>query len=74
MSRTVGESGDGAGRPEHAGLARFFGGRGGSEDELAVMSRRVLRCSLVVTVVAGALALVWESECRPDLDSRGARQ
>ena len=71
VSRTGGEAGDGAGRPEHAGLTRFFGGRGGSEDELAVMSRRVLRYSLVVTVVAGALALVWSLSAALTLTAAG---
>ncbi len=30
-----------------------------TKDELAVMSRRVVRCSLCVTAVGGALALAW---------------
>ena len=30
-----------------------------TNDELAVMSRRVVRCALAVTAVGGALALAW---------------
>ncbi len=35
------------------------------------MSRRVLRCSLVVTVVAGALALVWSLSAALTLTAAG---
>ncbi len=71
MTRTSGELGSGAGRPEEAGLTRFFAGRGGNDDELGVMSRRVLRCALVVTAVGGALAFVWSLSAALTLTAAG---
>ena len=71
MARTSGELGTGTGRPGEPGLARFFGARGGGDDELGVMSRRVLRCALVVTAVGGALASVWSLSAAITLTAAG---
>ncbi len=59
MTRTSGELGTETGRSGEADPSGFFGGGGRGDDELGAMSRRVLRCALAVTAVAGALALVW---------------
>ena len=71
MTRTSGEPGAGAGRPEEAGLTRFFAARGGNDDELGVMSRRVLRCALAVTAVGGALCLFWSLSAALTLTAAG---
>lgn len=71
MTRTPGELGAGAGRPEETGLTRFFAGRGGNDDELGVMSRRVVRCALAVTAVGGALAFVWSLSAAITLTAAG---
>ncbi len=71
MTRTSGDLPSGAGRPGEAGLARFFGARGGDDDELGLMSRRVLRCALVVTAVGGTLASVWSLSAAITLTAAG---
>ncbi len=71
MTRTSDELEAGAGRPREAGLARFFGAGGGDDDELGVMSRRVLRWALVVTAVGGALAFVWSLSAAITLTAAG---
>ena len=71
MTRTSGEVGTEAGHPGESGLTRFFGGRGGNDDELAVMSRRVLRCALAVTAVGGALSFFWSLSAALTLTAAG---
>jgi hypothetical protein len=71
VTRTGSDPATGTGGPRQAGLARLFTGHTRSEDELGVMSRRVLRCALVVTVVAGALALVWSLSAALTLTAAG---
>lgn len=42
-----------------------------TNDELAVMSRRVVRCALGVTAVGGALALAWSLSAALTLTAAG---
>ena len=42
-----------------------------TNDELAVMSRRVVRCALAVTAVGGALALAWSLSAALTLTAAG---
>lgn len=42
-----------------------------TKDELGIMSRRVVRCSLAVTAVGGALALVWSLSAALTLTAAG---
>lgn len=71
VTRTGGDPAFGVGRPKQGALARFLTGHAGNGDELAMMSRRVLRYALLVTVAAGALLLAWSPSAALTLTAAG---
>lgn len=71
MTRTPCEPGTGAVGSEGRGLARFVTWGFGHGDELGIMTRRVHRWALVLTVVGGAVALAWSRSAALALTAAG---
>lgn len=60
-----------SGGPQPVGLTRFFAGHLRDGDELGAMARRVRRCALLLTALAGGLALAWSLSAALTLTAAG---